>query len=62
MTDSVNEDQCAVCSVVPPIGRQLFRMDLYEISLREPVCNACLMAFFRNIGFPVRDDEETIGN
>jgi hypothetical protein len=62
VTDFVSEDQCAVCSLVPPIDRQLFRMDLYKIPLREPMCDACVMAFFRNIGFPVSDDEEPSGH
>lgn len=38
--------------------REAFRANLDKIPLKEPVCNACVMAFFRNIGFPVSDNEE----
>ena len=36
-----------------------FRANLDAIPLREPVCDACMIAFARNIGFPVRDDGPT---
>jgi hypothetical protein len=37
--------------------RPAFRAGLDRIPLKEPVCNACLMAFARNIGLPVRDGD-----
>jgi hypothetical protein len=59
MQDFVSEDQCAVCSGLHPSEREAFRSHLGEIPLREPVCDACMMAFFRTIGFPVSDGEQT---
>ena len=59
MSDSVSEDQCALCSAMWPSERVAFRENLDTIPLREPVCDACLMAFARNIGLPVRDDGPT---
>ncbi len=57
MCDFVNEENCAVCSKTGPNDREALRRDLSSVQLREPVCNACLMAFWRNIGFPVSDDK-----
>lgn len=58
MTDFVGEDQCALCSGIWASEREAFRANLDKIPLREPVCNGCLMAFWRNIGFPVSDNEK----
>lgn len=57
MTDEVAEDQCAVCSGARGSERALLRLELDSIPLKQPVCDACVMAFFRNIGFPVSDNE-----
>jgi hypothetical protein len=57
--DVVSEDQCVLCSGLRPSEREGFRSDLCKIPLREPVCAACTMTFFRNIGFPVSDAEPT---
>lgn len=57
--DVVSEDQCALCSSLRPSERAAFRSNLYKIPLRMPVCDACTINFFRNIGFPVSDDEPT---
>ncbi len=54
--DYVSEDQCALCSRIWPSERPAFRAHLDEIPLNETVCNACLMAWARNVGFPVRHD------
>ena len=59
MPDFVSEDQCALCSGMWPSERPAFRSNLDEIPLHELVCNACLIAFWRNIGFPVTDVEQT---
>jgi hypothetical protein len=56
MTDYVSEKGCSLCSMMWPSEREKFRMNLYSIPLEKNVCNACMMAFARNIGFPVRDD------
>ena len=42
-----------------PSERDAFRANLDALPLNEPVCNACLMAFWRNLGLPVRDDDAT---
>ena len=49
------EDDCIVCGSIPPLERQLFRLDLFKIPL-EPhrICGACLRAFGRNIGGATR--------
>jgi hypothetical protein len=56
MDDFVSEDDCSLCSKMWQSERSEFREVLDSIPLNRPVCNACLMAFARNIGFPVRDD------
>jgi hypothetical protein len=59
MSDSVGENGCAVCSQVRASERSAFRAKLAAIPLKEPICNACLMAWARNVGFPVTDDGPT---
>jgi hypothetical protein len=61
MSDSVSEDECTLCSGMWPSERDAFRANLDKVSLRDPVCDACLMAFFRNIGFPVSDEGNDSG-
>ena len=59
-TDHVREDQCWLCSGIWPSERDAFRDNLDKIPFDDPdkpVCNRCFMAFCRNIGFPVRDDD-----
>ncbi len=55
--ESVSEDQCALCSRVRPGERAAFRANLDRIPLKEAICDACLMAWARNVGFPVPDDD-----
>jgi hypothetical protein len=52
----VSEQDCSLCSTMWASERPKFRKNIRGIPLDKPVCNACLMAFARNIGFPVRDD------
>jgi len=59
MSDFVDEEHCALCSRMWPSEREAFRANLDTVSLNEPVCNACLMAFWRNLGLPVRDGDAT---
>jgi hypothetical protein len=54
--DYVSEGQCTLCSRMWPSEREAFRAGLDTLPIDEPVCNACLMAFWRNMGLPVRDD------
>ena len=60
MTDFVSEDQCTVCSAVPPTERHSMRKELDIIPLRQPICDACLVAFWRNMGVQVNDSDEPI--
>jgi hypothetical protein len=52
----VSEDDCTLCGRMWRSEREAFRSQLDWLPMDEPVCNACLLAFFRNIGLPVRDD------
>lgn len=62
ISDFVSEDECALCSGMLPSERAVCRKNLDQIPLREPVCDACLAAFFCNIGFPVSDEENGKGH
>ena len=53
--DWVDEADCPVCAYVD--DKAEFREGLDAIPLSVEICKACLVAFFRNIGFPVSDDD-----
>jgi hypothetical protein len=57
--DFVSEENCTLCSQMWPSERSVFRADLDTILLGDKICNGCLMAWARNVGFPVRDDDAT---
>jgi hypothetical protein len=57
MSDFVDEDHCALCWHMWPSEREAFRANLDQLPLDEPVCDACLLAFWRNLGRPVTEDE-----
>ena len=57
MSDFVAEEHCPLCSRMWPSEREAFRANLYTISIGDDICDACLMAWARNVGFPVRDDD-----
>lgn len=60
MPDSVDEGHCVVCGGILPSEREAFRATLDALPLDdEQICDACLMAFWRNLGFPLRDDDST---
>jgi hypothetical protein len=57
MPDFVDEEHCQLCSRVEPSEREAFRACLDMLPLKEPICEACLIAFWRNLGLPVRDSD-----
>jgi hypothetical protein len=57
--DFIPEEDCGLCSHMWASEREAFRASLDMLTLAEPVCNACLMAFWRNMGLPVRDGNTT---
>lgn len=60
-TDFVAEDHCELCGGLSPDEREVFRANLDRIRLRdddaETICKKCFLAFWRNLGFPVTDDD-----
>jgi hypothetical protein len=51
-------DHCVICCKWPERDRWALREMLDTLPLQEePICDACLMAWARNVGFPVRDDD-----
>ena len=57
MGDDVTEEACSLCSSLPANERVAFRSMLDAVPLQQDVCDRCLVAFFRNIGFPVDSDD-----
>ena len=53
-------DDCIICGNWPERDRWVLRemLDTLPIDI-ELICDACLMAWARNVGFPVRDDDAT---
>jgi len=56
--DDPEAGRCPICSGVPEAAREAFRATLERLSFDDTVCDACLVAFFRNLGFPVSDTNE----
>jgi hypothetical protein len=52
-----DEEDCVLCGGIAPGEREAFRADLDRLPLDdvELICDACLMAFWRNL---VSDDED----
>jgi hypothetical protein len=59
MSDFADEEHCALCSRMWPSEREGFRANLDTLPLLDGVCDACQMAFWRNMGLPVRDGDAT---
>jgi hypothetical protein len=56
----VDEDHCELCGGIPPGEREAFRANLDRIRLHgddETICKACFVAFWRNLGLPVSDED-----
>jgi hypothetical protein len=55
------EDDCIICGKWPERDRWALRAMTEWLPLQEieSVCEACLMAWARNVGFPVSDDDAT---
>jgi hypothetical protein len=45
----MGEKNCSICGELSPIAKAATREELFVIPLREPVCDGCLMAFWRNV-------------
>ena len=58
-TDFIDEDNCVLCGGIQTSERESFRANLDKLELDDdkPVCRACFVAFWRNLGFPVRDHD-----
>jgi hypothetical protein len=59
MSDFVDEEHCTLCSRMWPSERKAFRANLDTLPMLDGICDACQMAFWRNMGLPVRDDDAT---
>jgi hypothetical protein len=53
MPDLADEKECLLCGEIPAGERDAFRASLDKLPLDEPVCDECLMAWWRNLGFPI---------
>jgi hypothetical protein len=56
--DFVAEEECVLCSHMWPSEREAFRANLDGVPLKEPVCDRCMVAFWRNLGLPVKNEIE----
>jgi hypothetical protein len=58
--DFISEEHCSLCAHMWRSEREAFRANLDMLRLDEgPICTACLIAFWRNMGLPVRDGNTT---
>jgi hypothetical protein len=59
LSDYIDEEHCSLCSRMWRSEREAFRANLNRLRFSDPICDPCLLAFFRNIGFPFREDSGT---
>ena len=59
MLDFVDEEYCSLCSRIWRSEREAFRANLDELPLNEPVCDACFVAFWQNLGLPISHNDLT---
>jgi hypothetical protein len=52
----VDESACSVCADLPFGAKSRMRESLLEVWVHRPLCEACLMAFARNIGLPPEEE------
>ena len=55
----VSEAECPCCSQWPPEDRKWKREELGRITLKEPICKACCVAFLSGLsGLPTFTEED----
>jgi hypothetical protein len=57
--DFASESDCSVCSKWPEKHREWRRLRIDKIPIPglKPVCKRCFVSFWRNIGFPLSDED-----
>jgi len=56
---SVDKEHCALCARMWRSEREAFRANLDTLPVNEPICDACLMAFWQNLGLPISENDTT---
>jgi len=52
------DEPCAVCASWPPSAREGMRDVIDRLPLREPLCEACVVAFWNNCVARAEQEEE----
>jgi hypothetical protein len=61
MDDFPSSDDCTLCGHIHPVLRPMFREALVKLPLQklDLICEACIVGWGRNAGFPVEPVEPT---